>query len=45
MPFHAFQYGYVSHYDGLDKAMWAHATFNYIEAWVNLMVRAYTTQE
>ena len=40
-----FQYGYVSHYDGLDKAMWAHATFNYIEAWVNLMVRAYTTQE
>ena len=40
-----FQYGYVSHYDGLDKAMWAHATFNYIEAWVNLIVRAYTTQE
>ena len=40
-----FQYGYVSHYDGLDKAMWEHATFNYIEAWVNLIVRAYTTQE
>ena len=40
-----FQYGYVSHYDGLDKAMWAHATFNYIEAWVNLIFRAYTTQE
>ena len=34
-----FQYGRISHCDGLDKAMWAHATYNYIAGWVNLAIR------
>ena len=40
-----FQYGRASHCDGLDKAMWAHATYNYIAGWVNLVIRAYTIRK
>ena len=40
-----FQFGRASHCDGLDKAMWAHATYNYIAGWVNLLIRAYTTRK